>query len=188
MGTFPVTWQNSFITSATGPAEFAALNGVIYNDSTVRIADITDGTSNTFLFGEHARTNLAIYDPSFALSDGQWNSGRPYDTMFSTWYPPNVGLNGGGNSGNAAAIVKGGFYPEAATSQHPGGVNMAFCDGSVRFLKNTVSSWSFDPTTNMPQGVTLTSFVYAVTPGSTLGIWQKLSTRSGGESISGDSY
>ena len=50
--------------------------GIFYINSRVRIKGITDGTSNTFLFGEHARTNLMIYDPDFALSDGQWNSGR----------------------------------------------------------------------------------------------------------------
>jgi prepilin-type N-terminal cleavage/methylation domain-containing protein/prepilin-type processing-associated H-X9-DG protein len=187
MGTFPVSWQQSFLTSATGPAEFDQINGLIYNDSSVGISQVTDGTSNTFLFGEHARTNLMIYDPGFALSDGQWNSGRIYDTMIATWYPPNVGLSGGG-AGSAAAIVKGGFYPETATSQHPGGVNMAFGDGSVRFIKNSVSSWSFNPATNNPNGVTLTSFVYSVAPGSFIGVWQKLSTRSGGEVLSSDTY
>ena len=183
MGTFPVTYQNSF----NNAAELAQTNGVIYNESSVRISAITDGTSNTMLFAEHARTNLMIYDPGFALSDGQWNSGRIYDTMFATWYPPNVGLSGG-NSGSVAAIIKGGFYPETATSQHPGGVNVALCDGSVRFVKNSISSWSFDPTTNMPVGVSVASFIYSVAPGTTIGVWQQLSTRSGGEVISADSY
>jgi prepilin-type N-terminal cleavage/methylation domain-containing protein/prepilin-type processing-associated H-X9-DG protein len=187
MGTFPVSWQQSFLTSATGAAEHASINGVIYGDSSVRIADITDGTSNTFLFGEHARTNLLTYDPGFAGSDGQWNSGRYYDTLIATWYPPNVGVSGG-NAGTTAGIINGGFYPETAASQHPGGVNMAFCDGSVRFVKNSISTWSFDPSANLPLGVTLTNFVYAITPGSFMGVWQKLSTRAGAETISADSY
>jgi prepilin-type N-terminal cleavage/methylation domain-containing protein/prepilin-type processing-associated H-X9-DG protein len=187
MGTFPVNWQQSFLSSATGPAEFASLNGVIYNDSSINISSITDGTSNTFLFGEHARTNLMIYDPGFALSDGQWNSGRLYDTLFATWYPPNVGLSGG-NAGSTTTIANGGFYPETATSQHPGGVNMAFCDGSVRFVKNTISSWSFNATGSNPVGVSLTNFVYSIAPGSTIGVWQQLSTRNGGEVVSSDSY
>jgi prepilin-type N-terminal cleavage/methylation domain-containing protein/prepilin-type processing-associated H-X9-DG protein len=183
MGTFPVSYQLSF----NSPAEFNQINGVIYNDSSIRISAITDGTSNTIGFAEHARTNLMTYDPGFALSDGQWNSGRIYDTMFATWYPPNVGLSGG-NDGSTAAIVQGGFYPETATSQHPGGVNVALCDGSVRFVKNSISSWSFDRTTNMPLGVTLSNFVYSLAPGTQTGVWQQLSTRNGGEVISGDSY
>jgi prepilin-type processing-associated H-X9-DG protein len=107
--------------------------------------------------------------------------------MFATWYPPNVGL-AGSNAGSAAAIIQGGFYPETATSQHPGGVNVSLCDGSVRFVKNTISSWSFNSATNLPNGVSILNFVYAITPGTTIGVWQQLSTRSGGEVISADSY
>jgi prepilin-type N-terminal cleavage/methylation domain-containing protein/prepilin-type processing-associated H-X9-DG protein len=182
-GTFPVEYQLSF----NSPQELAQTNGVIFNESTVRISTIIDGTSNTMLFAERARTNLLTYDPGFALSDGQWNSGRPYDTIVSTWYPPNVGL-GGSNSGNTAAIVKGGFYPYAASSQHPGGVNIGMCDGSARFVKNTITSWSFNPTTNMPLGITSANFIYTAAPGTFIGIWQQLSTRAGGEVISADAY
>ena len=51
MGMFPVTYQQSF----NSPAEFNQINGVIYNDSSIRISAITDGTSNTMFFAEHAR-------------------------------------------------------------------------------------------------------------------------------------
>lgn len=183
IGTFPVTYQLSF----NNPAELNQINGVIYNESSTRISTITDGTSNTMLFAEHARSNLMRYDPGFALSDGQWNSGRIYDTMFAAWYSPNVGI-GGSNDGSVTAIIQGGFYPETATSQHPGGVNVALCDGSVRFIKNSVSSWTFDPTTNMPVGITLSSFVYTIPPGTFIGVWQQLATRAGGEVISADAY
>jgi prepilin-type N-terminal cleavage/methylation domain-containing protein/prepilin-type processing-associated H-X9-DG protein len=174
-------------------------NGVIYNDSTVKMADITDGTSNTFLFGEHSKGQLFILDPGYAISDGSWNSGRWYDTLFSTLYPLNLGY------GNNVAIGQNLYYdPPTAGSLHPGGANFAFCDGSVHFIKNSISSWSFntgnadsygDP---MPDG---TSFVvvpasapyiksgtYLATGTAILGVYQRLSTRSYNEVVSSDQY
>jgi prepilin-type N-terminal cleavage/methylation domain-containing protein/prepilin-type processing-associated H-X9-DG protein len=55
-----------------------------------------------------------------------------------------------------------GSYSDAitATSNHPGGVNVAFCDGSVRFVKDTIA----------PQ------------------IWWAVGTRNMGEVVSSDSY
>jgi prepilin-type N-terminal cleavage/methylation domain-containing protein/prepilin-type processing-associated H-X9-DG protein len=184
-GMWGVEWQNSFL--ASSPGEYSQINGVIYCDSIVTIKDVTDGTSNTFLFGEHARTNLQTYDPGFALSDGQWNSGRPYDTMVCTFYPPNVGISGGGD-GTTANIKSTGFYPYSASSQHPGGVNMAFCDGSVKFIKNTISSWTFQASGTLPNGVTFSNFVYTISPGALIGVWQQLSTRANGEVVSADQF
>jgi prepilin-type processing-associated H-X9-DG protein len=42
-----------------------------------------------------------------------------------------------------------------ASSLHRGGVNAAMCDGSVRFIKNTVQSWPYDSNLGLPVGVTL---------------------------------
>ncbi len=48
----------------------------------------------------------------------------------------------------------------ASASRHPGGVNTAFCDGSVKFIKSSIG-----PT-----------------------VWQALGTRNGGEVVSADGY
>ena len=72
------------------PTEFAQFNGVISNDTSTKIASITDGTSNTLLFGEHAITLAPKYGSSvYFNSDGAWRY-HWFDTMFSAYYPPNV--------------------------------------------------------------------------------------------------
>ena len=95
---------------------------MIYNDSSVRIAAITDGTSNTFIFGEQSKGHLFILDPGYAVSDSSWNSGRWYDTLFSTLYPMNLAM---GNSACRRRYSAGYYSPTAAGSYHPGGANFA---------------------------------------------------------------
>jgi prepilin-type processing-associated H-X9-DG protein len=110
--------------------------------------------------------------------------------MVNAYYPPNVGLGGSGVSAGDTSYD----YPATMSSQHPGGVNVALCDGSVRFVKNTVSSWTYSSNAasgisgNLPNGVTYSNFVYTVNPGAYLGVWQQLATRNGGEVISADAF
>ena len=49
----------------------------------------------------------------------------------------------------------------AACSMHPGGLNILLADGSVRFVNDPIESGDFR--------------------GGQTGVWQKLSTRNGGE-------
>jgi len=192
------TWPVGYVQSYNNPAEFNQLNGSIHNESSVSISAITDGTSNTFLFGEHSKGGLYLYDPKYAVSDGCWNSGRYYDTLLCSYYPPNIGRTGSGAGTTGLNGTASYNFPTAATSYHPGGVNMAFCDGSVRFVKDTIDCWSYTATQgnngNLPVGVTWVggggtpSYVYTITQGAKLGVYQALSTRAGGEVISADSY
>ena len=115
-------------------------DGIFSLDSSVRLADITDGTSNTFLFGERFHP-----DPEFE---------RRKPLFFPTVGP----LDGWGKWGfvakgighvtlHTAAPIDYRVPPEgdysavenrlcAFGSGHPGGANFAFADGSVRFLSD----------------------------------------------------
>src|SRR5262245_26460686 len=161
------------------------MNGPFYLSSRVRIADITDGTSNTFLFGEHGHAYLT---PRLAVNEHWWASGSYGDSAFCTLFPMNPQRRTDPAAGNGGDSRKSAFMT-AASSFHPGGSNFAFADGSVRFLKDTIQTWPYDQTTGLPVGVTFDpAGPYQLAPGTKFGVYQALSTHSGGEVISADAF
>lgn len=154
---------------ATGPANPGF--------SEVRIANVTDGVSNTLLFGERSH-----FDPNYdtfaaagwtqqAMEQWGWwaSASGQYglsNVTLSTLAPINYRLGFNFTNKPASASTQAGFATFDALrvcsfgSQHPGGANFAMGDGSVRFLKNS---------TAQP-------------------VLHALGTRAGGETLSGDSY
>jgi prepilin-type N-terminal cleavage/methylation domain-containing protein/prepilin-type processing-associated H-X9-DG protein len=156
-----------------------------------RLADITDGTSNTAMLAETKRSravantaaeipiedliNVYTITGDFMGNDlvtppndcrtfanqirlryrgQQYYRSLPSTGYYSHTVPPNYKLWDCSNNANFNQVHG------ATRSYHPGGVNVAFCDGSVKFIKDTVN-----PTN-----------------------WRAVGTRAGGEVLSSDSY
>lgn len=166
----------------TGPnASMPAPNGVFYQDSKTKFADITDGLSDTAFFSERllGDGSNAIVSPIEDVFLGLGSPTTPDDAcaecnaidindlnnqfpffMGAPWIDgqhcylhtslPNT------RSCGFLFVLRAVMPP---SSRHPGGVNVLFGDGGVRFIPNSID----------------------------LAIWRGLGTRSGGEVV-GDYY
>jgi prepilin-type N-terminal cleavage/methylation domain-containing protein/prepilin-type processing-associated H-X9-DG protein len=104
-------------------------NGLFYYNSTVRLTDIHDGTSNTVAFAEAAGGMATTTEAFFgAPFDGHWTNWSWVGAIWYSAYGICPNSNGaGGNCQNFAWLVAG--------SKHTNGLcNMALADGSVRAM------------------------------------------------------
>jgi prepilin-type N-terminal cleavage/methylation domain-containing protein/prepilin-type processing-associated H-X9-DG protein len=136
-------------------------DGLFWIASTTKFRDVIDGTSSTVLFAEtlfglrgpdtsnlvDARTQMKRVSgggPCSATAEdlvaraatryegrraGQWIRDLSYTSMITSFFPPNAPDPDVTHHGECVA---------GARSQHPGGVNVALADGSVRFVADSV--------------------------------------------------
>jgi prepilin-type N-terminal cleavage/methylation domain-containing protein/prepilin-type processing-associated H-X9-DG protein len=144
---------------------------VVPGTSPVKIAAITDGTSNTLLFGEFSNfdRNWPGYASLFGSTDvplslwaSSWDGQAFFTPYGGGYYPLNSKLPPVPADLTTAVVY---FQARINTygSDHTGGASFAFCDGSVHFLTNAAAG----------------------TPG---GLLSALSTRAGGEVIDGSAF
>jgi prepilin-type N-terminal cleavage/methylation domain-containing protein/prepilin-type processing-associated H-X9-DG protein len=119
------------------------------NHTGIRIEEVTDGSSNTLLFGERYHGD-PIYDSDPDVNDKlffwAWArySSNAGDVLFGTSGPINWKLPANFGTlplGQKALLVA--QRRSNAGSGHPGGANFAFADGSVHFLSQTISPVTF---------------------------------------------
>ena len=142
-------------------------NGVTFANSKVRIAMITDGTSNTACIAESilgdpsATTNrspqkqygyLTTYqsslDDASCAAPGAWNianprqflwySGEIRNTAYNHYYTPNS--KSFDCVTNAFSLGYTAIGWKAARSMHVGGVQILLCDGSARFISDNIDT------------------------------------------------
>jgi prepilin-type N-terminal cleavage/methylation domain-containing protein/prepilin-type processing-associated H-X9-DG protein len=161
------------------------MNGIFYSGSSrVKMLDITDGTSNTAMFSERilGDGNMGLISPREDIFNGPNASpGRPATADEAMVWCDSVDIN---NPANQFPVVMGapwghgqhsyqhvsppngrscGWLPSlratmVASSRHIGGVNVAFCDGSVHFVRDSIN----------------------------LAVWRAMGSRNGGEVFSGE--
>ncbi|MGP0065995.1 MAG: DUF1559 domain-containing protein [Isosphaeraceae bacterium] len=140
------------------PVQPSSGTGIFWReDWGIPLQAITDGTSNTFLAGEQIQM-VTLWN--------EWVEANA--TVGSTAVPlnylaPGVAIQQGLGSivvATGASDIGTWYHWYSFRSMHPGGGNFALCDGSVKWIKSSIS---------MP-------------------IYQALSTRAMGEVISSDSY
>ena len=165
----------------------SSFRGIFSYGSSTRFSDITDGTSNTVLFAEIKRGARPGHDglDVNVVPTNVWGSGNPANNPNNlspaACRNQPITLNYSGlqfqrgfivtslythtitpNSKSLDCIIFLTFDQAhlASRSYHPGGVNVALADGSVRFIKDSVQ----------------------------LPVWKALGTRSGGEIVGSQSY
>jgi len=112
--------------------------GVIFQRSEIKLTDVFNGTSNTYLVGEKF-LDPGHYDNGLDGGDNEnIYVGMDNDTTRSTVRPPRQDQRGL-DPGTIATIVFG--------STHFGVFNMAYCDGSVRSI-----DYAVDPTIHRKAG------------------------------------
>ncbi|WZP01049.1 DUF1559 domain-containing protein [Isosphaeraceae bacterium EP7] len=145
-------------------SDITAGTGLATASSVIDFGAITDGLSNTMMNSE------VIVGASTAALDLRGFSHWAFGSSFSGYLTPNstkpdwtqniAYCNYPYNNNPPCIGGPSSMAMNAARSRHPGGVNAAFCDGSVKFVKNTVNPLTYQALSSTRGGEVISSDAY----------------------------
>jgi prepilin-type N-terminal cleavage/methylation domain-containing protein/prepilin-type processing-associated H-X9-DG protein len=132
--------DDSDTVNSTPPNDWRQFTGIYHSASKSQISSIMDGTSNTVAFGEYVGVhNDGTRDFTVSWMGAGWLSSR--------WGLAPVYSN------NSRDMGTGNDYTwRQWSSRHPGGVNFAYADGSVRSISRSCDYKAWIYTTGMADG------------------------------------
>jgi prepilin-type N-terminal cleavage/methylation domain-containing protein/prepilin-type processing-associated H-X9-DG protein len=143
---------NAFLPPVGAPGKLRGMFDCTTNQ-VVTVASITDGTSNTISAGESL--------PAQRADNNVWQYSANADgTTVPINFPTPLNCDTAGGFGTSNWASRSSYANTGFKSHHPGGANFVFADGSVRFLKASISMVTYCA----------------------------LGSRAGGEVVSSDSY
>ncbi len=140
----------------------AGNDGISYQCSLVRVNDILDGTSNTYMVGEKpVRPEVYEGQPGVADPADDGSMWQGYDDSFTRWTAL-VTANANGITSTLLLTPKRdrpGFQAgREFGSAHADGVQMLMCDGSVRKISYSISGETNRRLGGRKDGLTISSF------------------------------
>lgn len=129
------------------PSLSDAYPGIHYDKSKIKMAEVTDGLSNTFMVGEKY-LNPNRYTTGGDAADNEnlyvgFDNDHNRSTNITSYFPPRQ---------DSKLFVDLHIYGSA----HPGGFNMVMCDGSVRVIGYSIDANSYKWLGNRLDGEVIT--------------------------------
>ena len=109
--------------------------GVLFRNRSVRIADITDGTSKTLMVGERGSRRSPQTTWVGAVTG---SAVPPVNPTYDTEGPPVLVLTNTGEAADDRVPNNELDHVEDSNSEHVDGVNFLLCDGSVRLITDEI--------------------------------------------------
>jgi prepilin-type N-terminal cleavage/methylation domain-containing protein/prepilin-type processing-associated H-X9-DG protein len=140
--------NNPWFPTGYGVSNYPISEQISDGGSKIKVLQITDGTSNTIMIGERDTKNSI--GAEWPGRDNGLPTTPPGVSVASVMGRPNWPINTPYAGGTTCCAADTGGTRFAWTSQHSGGANFVFADGSVHFLSQSIANDPAQQNANKP--------------------------------------